>query len=179
MKSHRWIVLLAVGGLSLAACAPAPRATETCEECPPVGPTCDPEETTALDAPRERGWVLLQVANPESAAAYVWETMTDDDEEGNYYVIVRADAIEGPSGYNLMIPVDAAEGRLDDVVAMLVGDDQLQVSASTVLRVTSHEPSVPHRGFSFITPGEFNSDPLPELCPPGRHPQSPGANPWG
>jgi hypothetical protein len=141
--------------------------------------TCDPQDTTAVDAPRERGWVLLQVANPEDAAAYVWESLTDDDEFGNYYVIVRADVIDGQSDYNLMIPVDAAEGRLDSVVQMLEGTEQLQVRASTVLRVKSHEPSVPHQGFSFITPGEFESDPLPELCPPGRHPQSPGANPWG
>jgi hypothetical protein len=123
--------------------------------------------------------VLLRVGDPEAAANYVWTELADDDNGGNTYVIVRADVLDGNAEYNLVIPVDAALGELENVFGLLRDDTALGVESSALLRVVSHEPSVPHRGFSFITPGEFDAYPLPELCPPGRHPQSPGANPWG
>jgi ABC-type glycerol-3-phosphate transport system substrate-binding protein len=172
MKKNRWMALLAASGLVLAGCAPA-AATEQ-------QATCDPQDTTALDAPRDRAWVLFQVGTPDQAAANVMEAMSDDGENGNLYVIVRADVVEGSDAYNLVIPVDAAQGKLDGVVQTLAEVVGVEDGVSpAVLHVTSSVPLVPHQAYTFITPGEYADYPLPEYCPPGRHPQSPGANPWG
>ena len=40
-------------------------------------------------------------------------------------------------------------------------------------------PGDPHQAHCFITEDEYPGFPLHEYSPPGRHPKSPGANPWG
>lgn len=188
-KLHR-IVLLATTALVLAGCAPTNCAdcpVPTCAPCPSPETvvTCNPEDTSAPEETRDRGWVLLQVGDPEAAAALIMETMADDGYYGNDFVVVRADIVgdtasQDPQLYNLVVPVDARVDYLDDVAEMLEGIEGLGAFGSpVVLRVTSHVPSIPHSASTFITPSEYRDLPLPEYCPPGRHPQSPGANPWG
>jgi hypothetical protein len=106
------------------------------------------------------------------------DSMADDGNEGNDYVVVRADVVQGD--FDLVIPVDAASsGVLTDTVLVKL-DDLLDLPATpTVLPVVGTFPNPPHVASTFITPGEFELYPAPEYCPPGRHPQSPGSNPWG
>jgi hypothetical protein len=100
-------------------------------------------------------------------------------EGGDGYVVVRADVVEGD--YNLVVPVDAVDAAaFDSVLSDLSGKLNGQVlSGPTVLHVTDHYPLPPHCSHTFVAGGEFERFPLPEYAPPGRHPQSPGYNPWG
>jgi len=90
-------------------------------------------------------------------------------------VIVRADVVEGE--YNLIVPVDAANDEAFDKVLALL--KKVAKGDPLVARVVEHYPAPVHNAHSFITVDEYELNPLREYYPPGRHPQSPGANPWG
>jgi hypothetical protein len=103
--------------------------------------------------------------------------MADFGKDGDQYVIIRADVVEGSDSYNLVVPVDAATGSFDAALEVLVA--AVKREPTSVLRVIAYNPDPPHGASTFITPGELKANFMPEYCPPGRHPQSPGANPWG
>jgi hypothetical protein len=133
---------------------------------------------------RYRAWVLFVVDDPVAAAARI--SVPDDKgltlltEGGDNYVIVRADVVEGNQDFNLVVPIDAADKGEFDVAHKRLTD--LLGGTSMVLHVTGHCPTPPHRSNTFITESELNGPNgyyLKEYDPSGRHPKSPGANPWG
>ena len=120
---------------------------------------------------RVRGWVLFNAKEPDQAAQAISALFTQGGEE---YVVIRADVAEGK--FNLVVPVDVRDNAAMD--ALLPKLTKI-AGPATLLRVLHHYPEVPHRAHSFVAPGEHKMYPLPEYTPPGRHPKSPGANPWG
>lgn len=202
MKKRPRIVWLAAGCLVLAArgAAPVSQAPDaatanqaTCDCSAAMTPqasdiatankaTCDFSAAMTPQAPeRYRAWVLFYVDDPQGAAAKFG--VLDDKglslltDGGNDYVIVRADVVDGNEQYNLVVPVDAAnEDHFKvaiDRLTTVVGEQRI------VLRVGEHFPTPPHRSATFVTEKELAECFLPEYFPSGRHPQSPGANPWG
>jgi hypothetical protein len=129
---------------------------------------------------RTRGWLFFNVDGlPDGADAIagvakrMYELFTKG---GNLFVVIRGDVVEG-NDYNLVVPLDAARDYWDDavkIVATAIGG-QLMAQA----RVKAYHPAIPHQAHCFITQEDFRGYPLHEYSPPGRHPQSPGANPWG
>ena len=181
MEKHQRIVWLAVGCLVLAACVP-PAEPPTPDVTGAKEATCDFSAAVTPEAPeRYRAWVLFKVDDPHGAAANFGvlddKGLTLLTDGGNDYVIVRADVVDGNENYNLVVPVDAAnevafleaKGRLTAVVGDPTGE----------LHVVEHFPTPPHRSSTYVTEKELAECFLPEYNPPGRHPQSPGANPWG
>ena len=123
---------------------------------------------------RKRAWVLLKYGDPDAAAALISDNFTKGGEE---WVVVRADVVNDGQ-YNLVVPVDAAnEAALETVLAMLAKVPGLV--KIKVLRVERYYPRPSHRSHSFVTPAEVEEFRVPEFEKAGRHPQSPGANPWG
>lgn len=122
---------------------------------------------------RKGGWLLFQVENPAAAATRVSDLFCAG---GNHFVVIRADVVRG-SGFNLVVPLDAAANTWPSAVRLI----EKVVGARPVVaaRVFSHHPAVPHRAPCFVTRAEYELHPLREFDPPGRHPKSPGANPWG
>ena len=174
MKKLRWIAFLVMGAMALGACGPTGQTEPPPTEPPP---TCDPRGVSGPATERYRAWILFSVEDPRGAAAELSSLLT---EGGDDFIVVRADVIEGDfsnGDFNLVIPVDAAD---DTAFGTVLADMTDRVgSAPTVLHVTDHYPLPPHCSHTFIAEEEFKSFPLPEYDPPGRHPQSPGANPWG
>jgi len=129
---------------------------------------------------RERGWLFLKVDLQPDGKHVSDETAKNLHElftrGGDRYVAVRADVVM-EQDYNLVIPLDAASGYWDSAVKQVrkaVGGTFVKET-----RVTTSYPAIPHQAHCFITRDEFSGYPLHEYSPPGRHPQSPGANPWG
>ena len=122
---------------------------------------------------RRRGHLYFQVDDAHAAARRVSVLFTQG---GDNYVIIRADVVDG-HGFNLMVPIDAADTkwtRASRDVQKAVG-----AAPTAVSRVVATYPENPQCAHSFITEEEYLRCPLPECAPPGRHPKSPGANPWG
>jgi len=122
---------------------------------------------------RRRGWLLFQVANPAAAATRVSDLFCAG---GDHFVVIRADVVRG-SGFNLVVPLDAAANTWASAVRLI--ETVVGAPAVATARVLSHHPAVPHRAPCFVTRTEYTLHPLREYDPPGRHPKSPGANPWG
>lgn len=128
---------------------------------------------------RVRGWVLLKVDNPRDAVKILCEFFTQG---GERYVVVRADIVSPLEAktcdYNIVVPVDAVDNNeFQGVMKTLV--EAVGATHANALMVTEHYPKTVHAAHSFITVQEFSDLPLREYDPPGRHPKSPGANPWG
>lgn len=120
---------------------------------------------------RVRAWALFNSKDPEKAAQKISEIFTQGNDE---YVVIRADVVKGK--FNLVVPVDVRDdAALDGLLPKLTA----VAGPATLLRVVHHYPEEPHRAHSYVAQGEFARFPLPEYEPPGRHPKSPGANPWG
>ncbi len=95
---------------------------------------------------------------------------------GDDWVVVRADVVQG--AHNLVVPIDAAnETAFQSALAMVQGTTGVQQVG--VERVVAHYPSAPHQSNSFVTQSEIDAFPTPDFTTPGRHPKSPGSNPWG
>jgi len=121
---------------------------------------------------RVRAWVLLRAKDPDQAAKSLAAYF---DQGGDRWVIVRADVVEGEA--NLIVPVDAAgEEALQEALEHL---RKVATGEPVVTRVLRHYPDPVHNAHSYITADEYERNPVREYFPPGRHPQSPGANPWG
>ena len=122
---------------------------------------------------RVRAWVLLRSKNPAATAEEIASRFPDGGED---WVIIRADLVEGK--HHLVVPVDAAnDAAFQTVLAFLAGTAGVQ--EIDVERVVSHYPAPTHRAHSFVTANEVEAWRVPEFEKPGRHPKSPGANPWG
>jgi hypothetical protein len=100
---------------------------------------------------------------------------------GDDFVVVRADIVEGESGWNLVVPVDAKScDDLNTAIAELTKAAGSRLVGHAVLRVSDPHPNVPHRSHSFVTAAEWDGFQDPGLNPGVRnYPASPGANPWG
>jgi hypothetical protein len=122
---------------------------------------------------RVRAWALFSTKDP-AAAQKISDLFTQGGED---YVVIRADVVRDDQGtYNLVVPVDVKdETELKKLLPKLTA----VAGPARLLRVVDHHPDVPHRAHSFVTPVEHAKFRLPEYEPPGRHPKSPGANPWG
>jgi hypothetical protein len=164
-----------------ASCGGAPG---TPAPAPPIpGAACDLSASGGIEAGgRFRAWVLYLVKDPQAAVA----GFSKQDDKGltlltegaDNYVIVRADVVDGNNDFNLVVPVDAANeaqfmAAQDRLTAVLGGPP------SSVLRVVEHCPTPPHMSNTFVTDSELKGYYLKEYDPAGRHPKSPGANPWG
>jgi hypothetical protein len=118
--------------------------------------------------------VLLRFEDPGAAAIQISGTF---QEGGDEWVVVRADVvIDGE--YNLVVPVDAADEAWLQVVLGNLAKVPGLIKVK-VLRVESYNPSPSHRAHSYVTASEVDEFRVPEFAEPGRHPKSPGANPWG
>jgi hypothetical protein len=182
MKKHQRIVWLAASCLVLAACQPCP-ALQTPGATIAKGATCDFSAAGTPEAPeRYRAWVLFKVDDAPGAAAKIGKPyekglslLTDPE---NPFVIVRADVVDGNSDYNLVVPVDALDAdafsKAKARLIAVVGKDP-----TVVLHVAKHFPAPPQRSATFVTDKELKECYLSEYDPAGRHPHSPGANPWG
>lgn len=204
MKKLRWMIWLVVGGLVLAACqqtvtvpvptdgtgpVPPPLPTEPPE---PIPVTCDPKLTSAPATDRYRAWVLFREPEPKGFADDVSTLLRSG---GESQVIIRADLVEPlvvaeaidaielivpaeQAPVTVVVPVDAAsEDDFKVALGTLIG--MASDKSPAVLRATVHVPWPPHCSSTFVTGGEHELYPLEEYDPPGRHPNSPGANPWG
>ena len=122
---------------------------------------------------RVRAWLFFRAENPDDATEKISSLFT---EGGDDYVVVRADVAQGD--FSLVVPVDAAD---DAMFAKAVGLLTQAVGSAPALevRVLRHYPAEPQRAHCFVHPEEHARYPLHEYSPPGRHPKSPGANPWG
>jgi hypothetical protein len=126
-----------------------------------------------MSVERVRAWALVLSSNAEATAAEIASHFTQG---GDDWVIVRADIVQG--AHNLVVPVDAAnEAAFQTVLGMLQAAPG--VTQVGVERVVAHYPSPTHRSHSFVTAGELDAFPSPDFPTPGRHPKSPGSNPWG
>ncbi len=122
---------------------------------------------------RVRAWALVVSSNPEATAAQIAAQFTQG---GDDWVIVRADVVQG--AHNLVVPIDAAnETAFQAALAMVQGATGVQQVG--VERVVAHYPSPTHRAHTFVTQSEIDEFPVPDFTSPGRHPKSPGSNPWG
>jgi len=131
------------------------------------------ERPRPMSLERVRGWALVVSTNPEATAAAIAAQFTQG---GDDWVIVRADVVQG--AHNLVVPIDAAnETAFQTALAMVQGAAGVQ--QVDIERVVAHSPSPTHRSHSFVTPGELEAFPSPDFPSPGRHPKSPGSNPWG
>lgn len=170
------VVLAASCGTSSKAPAPAPPIPEA---------ACDLSDLSGSGTGgRYRAWVLFSVEDPWRAVAVFsqpddegFSLLTDGEDD---YVIVRADVVEGNKDFNLVIPIDAKDQMTFDAVHKRLTD--LLKGTSMVLHVTGHCPAPPHRSNTYIAVSEIDKVKgyyLEEYDPAGRHPNSPGANPWG
>jgi hypothetical protein len=117
--------------------------------------------------------VLVVSSTPEATASQLEAQFTRG---GNDWVIVRADVVQG--AHNLVVPIDAAsETAFQAALAAVSGATGVQ--QTTVDRVVAHYPSPAHRSHTYVTQSEIDEFPVPDFTSPGRHPKSPGANPWG
>ncbi len=129
-----------------------------------------------MQSGRIRAWLRVKAANPEAAAVAIEPYF---NQGGDAWVIVRADVVDGGQ-HNLVVPVDVAKGdgkawdTVLDIVRKATGVQDVDVE-----RVVSHYPTPTHKAHSFVTANEVEAWRVPEFEKPGRHPQSPGANPWG
>jgi len=139
---------------------------------------------------RVRAWILLKVTEPAAVVAEIERSRGKPQGKfdmgllswgGDDFVVVRADIVEGESGWNLVVPVDAKPGdALNTAIAELTKAAGSRLVEHTVLRVTEYHPNIPHQSHSFVTAAEWESFQAPELKPGERnYPASPGANPWG
>jgi len=125
---------------------------------------------------RIRAWLRVRAADPEAAAVAIEPYFTQG---GDAWVIVRADVVDGGQ-HNLVIPVDVAEGdgtAWDTVLGIV--REAAGVQDVDVERVVSYHPTPTHKAHSYVTAAEVEAWRVPEFEKHGRHPQSPGANPWG
>jgi hypothetical protein len=126
-----------------------------------------------MNVERVRAWALVVSANPQATAAEISSRFTQG---GDDWVIVRADVVQG--AHNLVVPIDAAsEAAFQAALAMVQGAAGVQQVG--VERVVQHYPSPTHRAHTFVTQSEIDEYPVPDFTSPGRHPKSPGSNPWG
>jgi hypothetical protein len=129
-----------------------------------------------MQSGRIRAWLRVKAANPEAAAVAIEPYF---NQGGDAWVIVRADVVDGGQ-HNLVVPVDVAKAdgtawnAVLDIVRKASG-----VQGVDVERVVSHYPTPTHKAHSFVTQNEVEAWRVPEFEKPGRHPKSPGANPWG
>ncbi|HET7009519.1 MAG TPA: hypothetical protein VFI11_01985 [Anaerolineales bacterium] len=133
---------------------------------------------------RVRAWLVFQVNDRALAARNVESFLL---EGGDEWVAVRGDMVDPGSGHDMVVPVDA---RSPDVLDKVKQDlfSALGARSVLVLQVIESEslPWPPHAAHSFVAETELRGSKygkrgldLPEYDPPGRHPKSPGANPWG
>lgn len=122
---------------------------------------------------RRRGYASFRVDDPTAAANRVSALFTQG---GDDYVVIRADVVI-ECDVNLIVPIDAA-AEAWDAALQLVGRAVGQPPARVCI-VEKTYPAVPQMAHCFITEDEHRQFPLHEYSPPGRHPKSPGANPWG
>ncbi len=147
---------------------------------------------------RVRAWILVKAEDPEKLSNELADEYRDIRSKnrvvefgkgGGELVIVRADVVDddpqlveladpSESETNLVIPVDAANRG---ILRKFVGDIKKaqEVTVVSVLTVQKHNPDPPHASSTFVTSTEFDLDPVRDYDPPGRHPHSPGRNPWG
>ena len=129
-----------------------------------------------MQSGRTRAWLRVKAAKPEAAAVAISPYF---NQGGDAWVIVRADVVKG-GRHNLVVPIDVAEG---DSVAwkevLKIVREAAGVQEVDVEQVVSHYPTPTHKAHSFVTQNEVEAWRVPEFEKPGRHPQSPGANPWG
>jgi hypothetical protein len=126
-----------------------------------------------MSVERVRAWALVVSSNPEATATQIEAQFALG---GDDWVIVRADVVQG--AHNLVVPIDAAtEAWFQTVLETLRAAPG--VTQVDVERVVRHFPMTPHRSHSFVTPVELDTFPSPDFPSPGRHPKSPGSNPWG
>jgi translation elongation factor P/translation initiation factor 5A len=129
-----------------------------------------------MQSGRIRAWLRVMAENPDAAAVAISPYF---NQGGDAWVIVRADVVKG-GRHNLVVPIDVAEGdsvawnTVLDIVRKAAGVQDVDVE-----RVVSHYPTPTHKAHSFVTQNEVEAWRVPEFEKSGRHPQSPGANPWG
>jgi len=124
---------------------------------------------------RVRAWVLVTSKSPKGTAASIGARYSDGEDK---WVIVRADVVEGGVS-NVVVPVDAASGEdLNDVLDLIRAAPGVDAEP-TVLEVSDHSPSPPHRAHTYVTQDELDEFEVDEYKPFGRHPKSPGRNGWG
>ena len=144
------------------------------------------KEVTTDEAKRVRAWVLVQAGDPNKFAKALANEFRDEErdyefgEGGKDLVVVRADVVEGESDWNVVVPVDAkSEGILEVFVEKI--KNYKGVTAVSVLKVSDggHNPDPPHGSPTYVSWQELINDPVVDYFPGGRHPNSPGRNPWG
>jgi len=125
---------------------------------------------------RVRAWVLVQAGQAQEVADRIRAL---DQGEGDGFVVIRADVVEGPGGYlyNIIVPVDAKnKSKLTDVVGMIRAVDG--VSEAVELKAKKHHPDPPHDAHGYVDDEEARAGRDRDIRP-GRQGASPGANPWG
>ena len=145
---------------------------------------------------RARAWVLVKAGNPRKFANALAAEYRDHGRGhefglgGDELVVVRADVVDGEK--NVVIPVDAMSDEILETFVEKIrqndfeneeaqidkGEGALDISVLKV-KAGGHNPMPPHRSSTYVTAREQGIDREPDYGDGGRHPQSPGRNPWG
>ncbi len=123
---------------------------------------------------RARGWVYFDMKERSKAEAVAEQISALFPQGGDDWVVIRADVT---TDHQVVVALDARVSSWDKAVQQVQA--AAKASPTRVAQVGRHYPAVPHRAHCFVTKAEFDQWKLPEFDPPGRHPKSPGANPWG
>jgi len=144
---------------------------------------------------RVRVWFLIK-ADPKRISDVRVQLKKLDEEQGDAIAVIRIDEVEDKNGeYNLVAPIDL---KNDDsgMSNFTKVTDRLKKSRYVIshnyLKVTGHDPEIPHLAEGYISPTEFANDDKHHgreqvygidyftlLVTPGRQKHSPGFTPWG
>ncbi len=123
---------------------------------------------------RIRGWVYFDLKEPAKAEAAAEQISGLFTQGGNDFVVIRADVT---TEHHVVVALDTRASMWDSTVQQVQA--AAKASPTRVTQVRRHYPAVPHRAHSYVTQAEVDQWKVPEFEKAGRHPQSPGANPWG
>lgn len=135
---------------------------------------------------RVRAWVLVKATESKTFSKALAKKYRDERREhefgggGPNLVVVRADIVDGDD-VNVVVPVDTVSGeKLKEFVGTIKDIDggATVVSVLTVVD-EGHNPDPPHGSSTYVSWQELITDPVVDYFPGGRHPNSPGRNPWG
>ncbi len=143
-------------------------------------------EVTTNEKKRVRAWVLVKATESKTFSKALAKEYRDERGEyefgggGPKLVVVRADIVDGDD-VNVVVPVDTVSGEMLKAFVGTIKDIDGGATVVSVLTVVEegHNPDPPHGSSTYVSWQELITDPVVDYFPGGRHPNSPGRNPWG
>ena len=121
---------------------------------------------------RARTWVLIHATDPDMVVPQV-----SGLDHGNELVMIRVDVVDGGPA-NIVASFDAAETYYEEAISDIRAING--IINVWFLRVTRHNPELPHNASGYITEYEAQHPESEKIdIKVGRQDNSPGFNPWG